>query len=116
MKTHKKIKLEPLRVQPVVLSPTEALDRLSKLLVLDVQNPKFATNTIPNAQRLGGDIALKDIPRNQPILLICLDGGRSLTAARQLIQRGYVSIHVLKGGVMAWRRAGHTSQLTKLPT
>ncbi|MBE9012671.1 hypothetical protein IQ250_20940, partial [Pseudanabaenaceae cyanobacterium LEGE 13415] len=61
MKTHRKLK--PLQVQPVMLSPNEASARLSKLLVLDVQNPKFATSMIPTAQRLGVDIALKDIDK-----------------------------------------------------
>lgn len=101
--------------QPILLSPDEAIAQLRKLIVLDVQNPKYATTTIPGAQRLGVELALKDIPKTQAILLTCLTGERSLTASRQLIQKGYLSVYVLQGGVIAWRRAAHTTQLIKLP-
>lgn len=103
------------RAKPVFLTPHEARSEQSKLLVLDVQNPKFMTRMIPGAQRLNIDISLKDIARSQPVLVTCLSGGRSLTAAQQMIRRGYRQVYVLKGGLMAWQRAGYTVWLTELP-
>ncbi|MCU0548076.1 MAG: rhodanese-like domain-containing protein [Leptolyngbya sp. Prado105] len=105
------------RVQssPILLSSDEASSLLDKLIVLDVQNPKYATKMLPKAQRLNLDIELKDIAKTQSILVTCLSGQRSFRVAQQLIQRGYHSIYVLKGGVIAWRRAGHITQLIRFP-
>lgn len=100
------------RVKPILLTPDEARSEQAKLLVIDVQNPKFMTRMVPGGQRLNIDVLLEDIPRNQPILIACLTGQRSFTAAQQLIQRGYCQVYVLRGGLMAWQKAGYTAQLT----
>ncbi|MCU0568793.1 MAG: rhodanese-like domain-containing protein [Oculatellaceae cyanobacterium Prado106] len=96
--------------QPVLLTPDVVKPRLHKLLILDVQNPKYATSTIPKARRLNVDILLKDIPKTQPILLTCLDGRLSFAAAKQLLKSGFRPVYVLKGGVLGWRQAGYTVQ------
>ena len=110
-------RLRPARsqVETILLSPDNAMARLNQLVIVDVQNPKYTTSVLPNAQRLNLDILLKDLPKAQPILLTCLTGHRSFTAAQQLIQRGYEDIYVLKGGVVAWKQSGYTVQLTKNP-
>jgi thiosulfate sulfurtransferase len=108
-------KVMPLSAQPRLLSPQEAIAQLKKRLILDVQNPRFATSTVPTAQLLNVDIVLKDIPKTQPILLVCLDGRRSVKAAKQLISRGYTSIEVLQGGVIGWQRAGYMTQWVNDP-
>lgn len=96
--------------QPVLLSPAEVSTHLQRLFILDVQNPRYATSTLPKAKRLNVDVLLKDIPKAQPILLTCLDGHRSLSAAKQLLKRGYLCVHVLKGGVIGWQQARYTIQ------
>lgn len=73
--TTRPIKLKP--VKPVFLTPAEAKREREKLLVIDVQTPKFITHMIPGAQQLNTDISLKDIPKDQPILLTCLTKQRS---------------------------------------
>ncbi|MBW4695810.1 MAG: rhodanese-like domain-containing protein [Lyngbya sp. HA4199-MV5] len=99
-------------VKPVLLTPDEVKSKQAELLVIDVQNPKFMTRMLPGAQRLNIDVLLKDIPSNQPVLIACLTGQRSFIAAQQLMQRGYCQVYVLKGGLMAWQRAGYTVWLT----
>lgn len=96
--------------QSILLSPAEASAHFHRLLILDVQNPNYVIHTVPNAKRLNVDIWLKDIPKAQPILLTCLNGYRSLTAAKQLLRRGYLSVYVLKGGIIGWQQAGYTMQ------
>ena len=96
--------------QPVLLSAAEVSTHFQKLLILDVQNPKYLTSTVPKAKRLNIDILLGDIPKAQPVLLVCLNGYRSLTVARQLLRRGYLCVYVLKGGVIGWRQARFTVQ------
>lgn len=94
------------RICPTVLTVEEAMNHQKKLLIIDVQNPKYVTSIIPGAQRLNEAILLKDIPKTQAVLVTCLSGERSFRVAQQLIQRGYRDVYVLKGGVMAWQRAG----------
>lgn len=102
------------QTKPVLLSPADAIALLNKFLILDVQNPKYATSTISGAQQLNGEILIKNVAKDQPILLTCLCGQRSLTAAKQLLRKGYRSVAVLKGGVLAWRQAGYTAQRLKV--
>ncbi|MCU0535904.1 MAG: rhodanese-like domain-containing protein [Hydrococcus sp. Prado102] len=103
------------RIKPILLTPDEANTKQAKLLAIDVQNPKFMIHMIPGGQRLNIDVSLKDIPKNQPVLITCLNGQRSFTAAQKLIQQGYCQVYVLKGGLMAWQGAGYPLELTKLP-
>jgi len=41
----------------------------------------------------------------QPIILICASGQRSQAAAKQLRAHGFTDIHVLTGGLNAWKDA-----------
>ena len=111
--TARPIKLKP--VKPIFLTPAEAKRDRALLWVIDVQTPKFTTHMIPEAQQLNTDIALKDIPKDQPILLTCLTKQRSVQAAQQLISRGYRQVYILQGGLMAWQRAGYTVWRAKRP-
>ena len=43
--------------------------------------------------------------KNQPILLYCKSGGRSVLAARTLMEMGYSNVRSLKGGLDAWKEA-----------
>lgn len=111
--TAQPIKLKPIR--PIFLSPAEAKRERAKLWVIDVQTPKFTTHLIPGAQQLNTDILLKDIPKDQPVLLTCLTKQRSVKAAQQLISRGYRRVYILQGGLIAWQRAGYTVWRAKRP-
>jgi rhodanese-related sulfurtransferase len=95
---------------PGLLSPEEVSSHPQRWLILDVQNPKYAKSTVPRAKRLNVDILMREISKAQPILLICLDGRRSLAAAQQLTRRGYLSVYALKGGIIGWQQAGYTLQ------
>lgn len=103
-------RLSSSQAQPILLSAAEVSAHLQQLLILDVQNPKYLTSTVPKAKRLNIDILLKDIPKAQPVLLVCLNGYRSLTVAKQLLRHGYLSIYVLKDGIIGWQQAGFTVQ------
>lgn len=101
--------------RPILLTSKEVRINRAKMIVIDVQNPKFMTCMIPGAKRLSVDIFLKNISMHQPILITCLTGERSFNAAQQLIKRGYCKVYVLKGGIMAWQSEKLTVWLTKLP-
>lgn len=61
-------------------------------LNLDVRSASFAQ-----------DISKMD--KDLPVFVYCLSGGRSASAARQLVNMGYTEVYDLKGGIMAWKRA-----------
>ncbi len=46
-----------------------------------------------------------DVPRDQPLAVMCRSGHRSAIAARILRARGY-DVENVEGGVEAWRAAG----------
>ena len=52
---------------------------------------------------------LSDLERqkDQQIVTICRTGGRSHTAAQILMQAGFDQVHSLRGGMRAWKQAGH---------
>ncbi len=55
------------------------------------------------------------VPRNdQPIIVYCQFGGRSVLAARTLMEMGYTNVRSLKGGLDAWKQA--KLPLEKSPT
>jgi len=55
---------------------------------------------------LPGSIDKLKLNPSRPVVVLCLTGHRSLPGTRLLVSRGYEA-YSLKGGVMAWRRAGY---------
>ena len=94
------------------ISPTEAHDRINSdqpPFILDVrQANEYQTGHIAHAKLIPLDqlaTRMKDIPQDRDILCVCRSGARSGMASRQLRQAGYQVVN-LKGGMMAWSRAG----------
>jgi rhodanese-related sulfurtransferase len=78
-------------------------------LLLDVRTPEeFASGHIPGAVNISVDALasrLSELPTNQPIVVYCRSGNRSVTASQILAEAGYTSIYDL-GGIIAWEAAG----------
>jgi len=53
--------------------------------------------------------AVRDVPRDTPLLVHCAGGYRSSLAASLLQREGFTSVYELAGGLAAWEAA-------KLPT
>lgn len=89
----------------------EELDRRRQAgsFVLDVrQLDEYEAGHVPGAVLVPLDElgARQDVlPTDQPLLVICKSGGRSMTAATALRQAGYDATNVA-GGTMAWIEAG----------
>lgn len=45
------------------------------------------------------------LDKNKPVLVYCLSGGRSSTAAGNLGEKGFKEIYNMKGGIMKWNAA-----------
>ncbi len=94
------------------------------LTILDVRPAEeWAEWRIPGSVHVDAYTALKagdpdaladvDLPTNQPIVTICGAGITSLTAARQLREKGYQA-HSLAGGMKAWSLAWNSADVPLL--
>ena len=46
-----------------------------------------------------------DIDRSKPIYLMCRSGKRAGDAAKRLADKGFTDVHVIDGGMLAWKAA-----------
>ncbi len=97
--------------QVSAVSPSEAQKKLNqkpKPFLLDVRQPEeFRSGHSPGAKLIPlGELhaRLKELPRNQEIIVVCHSGNRSLSATRQLAGAGFQAVN-LRGGMMAWSGA-----------
>lgn len=88
---------------------TTTLAALDRKIVIDVrENHEFVSGHAPGAINLplsGLVDRLDDIPRNEPVYIICELGGRSAQATEWLVANGIDATNVL-GGTTAWRGSG----------
>jgi rhodanese-related sulfurtransferase len=47
-----------------------------------------------------------DLPKDQPVYVICRSGNRSLSAAQALVDAGFQDVRNVGGGMIAWQAAG----------
>lgn len=80
-----------------------------KYLFVDVRTPEeYQEGHIPNAKiniphdQLESRLEELEGYENQPILLICRSGVRSLIAADFLAKKGFSKLYNLKGGMLEW--------------
>jgi rhodanese-related sulfurtransferase len=79
-------------------------------LILDVrESAAFAAGHLPNARHVPlADLPkrIADLPARKPVIVVCEEGRSAHKAAKQLRQAGREEVHVLEGGLAAWRAAG----------
>jgi len=98
------------------ISPAEAaalLDAASAgLVVLDVRTPdEFAAGTLTGAVNLdyyGADFSarLDALDRSIPYVLFCRTGNRSSDVRETMRALGFLEVHEIGGGIVAWAEAG----------
>lgn len=92
-----------------------ALEGDNPPLLIDVRNSEELTGELGHmkgiihipvtelAHRLGEVEGLRD----REIVTVCKSGGRAHTAAQILMQAGFPKVHVMMGGMTAWKQAGY---------
>jgi len=95
------------------LTPAAAVQLINreKAVVIDVCEPaEFAAGHVGGSRNLplGSLDGAKGLPSNksQPLVVVCARGARAGRAASQLTKAGHQRVHVLSGGLAAWREAG----------
>ena len=93
------------------IAPGEAARRLAagKLTLVDVREPHELLDgrvrgslNLPLNQLAG---RLGELDRDRPVAFMCRPGARSATATRTAAGAGFDAVNV-KGGMLAWTRAG----------
>jgi rhodanese-related sulfurtransferase len=81
----------------------------AKYFLVDVRQPEeYRQGHINGAKlvplnQLGG--RMKELPAGREIVCVCRSGNRSRAAARKLAAAGFKAVN-LRGGMIAWTRAG----------
>ena len=95
------------------VSPREVMDMMTggeKVTVIDVRSAdEFNGGHVPQARLIPLPVLgkrLKETPKDRPVVVTCASGMRSRMASEQLMEQGYENVYNMKGGMMAWRRAG----------
>jgi rhodanese-related sulfurtransferase len=88
---------------------TEYVQAKAPHVLVDVRTAEeFASGHIPGAVNIDVQhlqLRMREIPRDQPVVLYCRSGNRSATAARILKAEGYEDVYDL-GGIIEWRAQG----------
>ena len=89
----------------------EKVKSATNAIVLDVRTPEeFSQGHIKNAININFngtdfDKQIANLDKNSEVLVYCLAGGRSASAAEKLSKQGFGKIFELSGGMMKWRAA-----------
>ncbi len=79
------------------------------ITLIDVRSPEeYAAGRVPGAELIPMPVIpvrLQDLPKDEPIYLVCHSGGRSMQTAQWLSQQGYDAVNIA-GGTAAWAMGG----------
>lgn len=82
--------------------------------VIDVREPwEYDEGHIADAVLIPlGELAgrLDEIPRDEPVILVCRSSNRSGQAQRLLQRSGFENTHNMLGGMLAWTAAGYATE------
>lgn len=102
------------RVRECTVSDVKVrLDRGERVHFVDVrEDDEFAQDHAAGAVHIGKGVIERDIEtaipnKQEPIVLYCGGGYRSVLAADSLRQMGYTDVISMDGGIKAWRAAGY---------
>ena len=103
------------------IPPVEFQEKIksSDAQLIDVRTEgEFADGGISGAKNInwnGGNFEQKvaAIDKNKPVMVYCLGGGRSASAAQKLNQLGFKEVYNLDGGIVRWRSEIKTAAAPK---
>jgi rhodanese-related sulfurtransferase len=86
-------------------------DPVRPAVLVDVREPDEVADVRADGARIHVPFStvsqhLDQIPRDQPVLVICAAGSRSQAVAAHLLANGWSDVANVAGGMNAWERAG----------
>lgn len=90
------------------VDPKEVHRQIKNVICIDVRQPeefRGELGHIPGAKLIVLDTLdsnLDQVPKNQPVVLICRSGSRSARAAAFLMNEGWKQVFNMKGGMILW--------------
>jgi rhodanese-related sulfurtransferase len=93
------------------ISVNQLAVNLNKYVILDAREPKeYAVSHLPNALNVGYDkidfLPIKNVSKDQSIVVYCSIGYRSEKVSEKLIAMGYKKVYNLYGGIFEWKNQG----------
>lgn len=91
-------------------------------VLLDVRTPEeFSKGHIQQAKNMDWNsedfkTQVAELDKSKPVLVYCLSGGRSSSAAEFLQTAGFKEVYELDGGIMKWKAAALPSVIDASPT
>lgn len=88
---------------------SEKINTLENPQLIDVRTPEeFKGGHLENARNMdwnGNDFMdqISSLDKSKPVLVYCLSGGRSSSAAKELRENGFKQVYEMEGGMMQWR-------------
>jgi len=80
-------------------------------MLLDVRTPEeYAEGHIAGAKLIPVQVLaehLSEVPHDKQVYVYCHSGTRSARASKLLAEHGYTNIENIKGGIVAWKKAGY---------
>ncbi len=97
---------------PKEISINQALNlRNAGAFILDVRQPEeWNEYHVPGSTLIPlGELEsrVKELPRDQPIVVVCRSGNRSATGRDILLRAGFLQVTSLAGGLSQWKAAGY---------
>lgn len=89
------------------ISPLLAVAKMNadeNIVIIDVRDPPdFVISHIEQATNLPLDkVTTLSADKDKPVLIVCQNGTRSASAAKQLTKEGFSQLFVITGGMSAW--------------
>ncbi len=100
---------------PIEVEVSEASELIAQgnVLLLDVRTPgEVNQGYIDGAQNLNISTwdefkaGVDQLDKTEPVMVYCKVGGRSHQAAVYLVENGFTKVYDMKGGILAWEKAG----------
>ena len=67
---------------------------------------RLSFGMIPGLRRLLLPKWFRELPKDQPVAVICLTSHRSPVVAKQLLKAGFQKVYNITGGMMEWQQKG----------
>jgi rhodanese-related sulfurtransferase len=90
-------------------------DRFHAPTAINLSLPRILIGQVPVLRNWALPQWFRELPKDQPIAVICLTAHRSPMAAQQLLKLGFTHIFNITGGMMAWQKAGLPIQTSGTP-